>query len=95
MQREFQQSEQEKQYWKDAAERRKANAIRLGRWTVNIDPHAIIACEEFWTSWCAAFGKERATDFLIEAMTEEHFLLMDRLEYQKRTRGKKRRKKNG
>lgn len=95
MAREFHQTEEEKQYWKAAAERRKETALRLGRWAIQIDPHAIIACHEFWTSWCAAFGKEKATDYLVEAMTEEHFLLMDRLEYQKQTRGKRRRKKNG
>lgn len=95
MNREFHQSEEEKQYWKAAAERRKATALRLGRWAVQIDPAAIVSCHEFWTSWCAAFGKERATDFLVEAMTEEHFLLMDRLAYAKQKKKWKGKKKNG
>lgn len=90
MESKYEQSPEEKQYWKGAADRRKANAIRLGRWAINIDPSAIVACEEFWQSWCAAFGKERATDYLVEAMTEEHFLLLDRLEYQKQSGRKKR-----
>jgi hypothetical protein len=81
MDRKFEQSDEEKGYWRAAAERRKATALRLGRWAVQIDPKAIIACEELWTSWCAAFGKEKATDYLVEALTEEHFLLLDRLKY--------------
>jgi len=89
--RKFEQSEDEKRYWKAATERRKETALRLGRWAIRIDPAAIVACEEMWTSWCAAFGKEKATDFLVEALTEEHFLLLDRLKYQK---GKKRDRKS-
>jgi hypothetical protein len=85
----FEPTDEEKQYWKAAAERRKATALRLGRWAVYIDPHAIVACHEFWTSWCAAFGKEKATDYLVEAMTEEHFRLLARLEYaQNKPKGK-------
>jgi hypothetical protein len=93
----FEQSEEVKQYFKASADRRKERALRLGRWEIRIDPHAIIACHEFWTSWVAAFGKELATDYLVEALTEEHFLLLDRLEYKKTgklKKGKRRRAKN-
>lgn len=92
----FDQSEEVKQYFKASAERRKERALRLGRWEIRIDPHAIVACHEFWSSWVAAFGKELATDYLVEALTEEHFLLLDRLEYKKTGKLKKKRgKKRG
>jgi len=91
--RKFQQTEEEKQYWKAAAERRKETALRLGRWQIRIDPAAIVACHEIWTSWCAAFGKEQATDYLVEALVEEHHLLLARLEYKQGHRTEKRKRK--
>lgn len=88
------QTAEEKQFWKSVAERRKAKALRLGRWTIEMDEKAIVSCHELFTSWVAAFGKERAVDFLVEALVEEHFLLLDRLEYSKRKKGQKRGRRN-
>ena len=85
-----QQTEEEKQFWRSVAERRKATALRLGRWSVEMDEKAIVSCHEIFTSWIAAFGKERAIDFLVEALVEEHFLLLDRLEYAKKKKARKR-----
>jgi hypothetical protein len=81
MDRKYEPSDDEKQFWKAAAERRKEVAIRRGRWQVVMDENAIVSCHEIFTSWCAAFGKERATDYLVEALIEEHFLLIDRLKF--------------
>lgn len=79
--RKFEQSPEEKAYWQAAAARRKEVAIRRGRWAVEMDEKAIVSCHELFTSWCAAYGKERAVDCLVEALVEEHFLLLDRENY--------------
>lgn len=95
MENKYQQSPEEKAYWKAAAERRKEVAIRRGRWAVEMDEKAIVSCHEIFTSWCAAFGKERAVDYLVEALAEEHFLILDRLQYAAQKQKVKWRKTSG
>jgi len=82
MNRRSETSEEMKHFFKAAAERRKALSIKLGRWAVEMDDKAIVTCHELFTSWVNAFGKEKAIDYLVEALAEEHFLLLDRLRYE-------------
>lgn len=72
---------EQKEFFKGLSERRKARNMVRGVLTLQMDRHAIEAFETLWDSWVAAFGKEEATSYLIEAMCEEHHLLRRRLEY--------------
>jgi hypothetical protein len=72
---------EQKDFFKGLSESRKARNIVRGVLTLQMDRLAIEAFETLWDSWVAAFGKEDATSYLIEAMCEEHHLLRRRLEY--------------
>lgn len=63
-------SEQEKEYWKGATERRKANAIRLGRLCVYVEKEQVDGFLELYQSWIKRWGKSQATDALIAGMAE-------------------------
>jgi len=72
---------EQKEFFKGLAERRKAKCMTRGYLSVKMDLKAMDAFLTLWDSWVAAFGLEDATDYLIEAMCEEHHLLRRRLEY--------------
>ena len=63
-------SEAEKSYWKGATERRKANAIRLGRLCVYVEKEQVDGFLELYQTWIKRWGKSKATDALIAAMCE-------------------------
>lgn len=71
----------QKAFFKELSGRRKARNMLRGVLQLSIERRAIDAFETLWDSWVAAFGKEEATDYLIEAMVEEHHLLRRRLQY--------------
>lgn len=71
----------QKAFFKDLSARRKARNVFRGVLQLTIERKAIEAFETLWDSWVSAFGKEEATDYLIEAMVEEHHLLRRRIEY--------------
>lgn len=71
----------QKDFFKELAASRKARNLERGMLQLSIERKAIEAFETLWDSWVSAFGKEEATNYLIEAMVEEHHLLRRRLEY--------------
>lgn len=71
----------QKDFFKELAAGRKARNLVRGKLELSIERRAIEAFETLWDSWVSAFGKEEATNYLIEAMCEEHHLLRRRLEY--------------
>jgi len=56
--------------FKAAAERRKANGVKLGFFRIRVDENAIVSMNNFWDGWCETLGKEKATDYLLVAMRE-------------------------
>jgi len=64
------QSEEEKQYWKVATERRKANAMRLGRLCVYVEKEQVDGFNELYQTWIERWGKSQATDAVIAAIAE-------------------------
>lgn len=74
-------TDEQKKFFKELADRRKARNMERGVLALKIDSSAIDAIETLWDSWVAAFGLEEATDYLIEAVVEEHHLIRRRLEY--------------
>jgi hypothetical protein len=70
-------TEEQKQVFKDATARRKANGIRLGRFCVMLNKDQIVSINEYWDSWTRLLGKERAGDYLIVAMTRAHEALRE------------------
>lgn len=83
-------SEEQKQVFKDAAARRKAAGIRLGRFTIMMDKAAIESVNEYWDSWIRTLGKERATDYFVVVMRNGHEKLRAALmEREAKKRGKK------
>jgi hypothetical protein len=58
-------SEAEKATFKAATERRKANGVRLKRFSVMAEESQIIALNELWSAWTERFGKITAIDHLI------------------------------
>lgn len=74
-------TKEQKEFFKSLAERRKARGMVRGVLSVKMDSTAIEGFLVLWDSWVAAFGLEDATDYLMEAMCEEHHLLRRRLEY--------------
>lgn len=84
-------SDEQKKVFKDAAERRKAAGIKLGRWCVMLDKAAIESINEYWDTWVRTLGKERATDYFVVIMRNGHEKLRAALvEQQTKKRGKKR-----
>lgn len=63
-------SEREKEYWKGATERRKANAVRLGRLCVYVEKEQVDGFNELYQTWIKRWNKTQATDAVIAAMAE-------------------------
>ena len=83
-------SDEDKAVFKAATERRKANAIKLGRFAVMADTNQVISLDEFFNGWVERLGKQRAVDYLIVCMRRGDEALVRALE----EREKKGRKKN-
>jgi len=64
------QSEEEKQYWKAATERRKASGIKLGRLCVYVEKEQVDGFNELYQTWIKRWGKTQATDAVIAAIAE-------------------------
>ncbi len=61
-------SEQEKQTFLAATNRRKAAGIRLRKVTFMADENQVISFNEFFSDWVEHLGKQHAVDYLIVAM---------------------------
>ena len=71
-------SEAEKKVFLDATNRRKANGVRLRRWTVMAEVSQIEALNELWSAWIVRFGKITAIDHLIVLWGRAEARLRDR-----------------
>jgi hypothetical protein len=78
-----------------AADRRRANGIRLGRLQFMVDPTQVEAFEGIYQTWVRRWGKETAVDAVITSMcdaearyqdTKRLMELMEELKRQKRKR---------
>ena len=58
-------SEESKALFKALRERRKALGIEYGHWCILVDTAAHQSLTEFWASYRALLGREKATDYLI------------------------------
>lgn len=76
-------TDDQKQVFKDAAARRKANAIRLGRWCVMLDTNQIKSIDEFWNEYVKELGKQHAGDYLVVCMRKGFEALRDAVERRK------------
>lgn len=83
-------SDEDKAVFKAAAERRKANNIKLGQFRVLCDTNQIVSLTEFYEGWVTTLGKERAVDYLIVCMRKGQEALDRALEARKRDRKQKR-----
>lgn len=66
---------------KEWARKRRDKCIKRGVLELKLDASTIFAFLYIWESWVEVFGPDQAEHNLIEAMTEEQFLLVDRLKY--------------
>lgn len=86
-------SDAEKTYWKSATERRKANAIRLGRLCVYVEQEQVDGFNELYQTWIKRWNKTQATDAVIAAMAEYEAKYQDLrelvLERKRKKKGKK------
>jgi hypothetical protein len=83
-------TEAEKQTFQEAAARRKANGIKLGRFAVHADTNQIISLNDFMDGWIKKLGKQRAVDYLIVCMRKGEEALQRAIEERKEARGRKR-----
>jgi len=79
-------SDEQKQVFKDAAARRKAAGIKLGRFSVMADKNQIVSLNDFWNGWVQTLGKQHAVDYLIVVMRKGDEAL--RIAAEKRTKRK-------
>jgi hypothetical protein len=61
-------SDEDKAVFKRAAERRRANNIKLGQFRVLCDTNQVVSLTEFYNGWVARLGKQHAVDYLIVCM---------------------------
>ena len=61
-------SDADKATFKAAAERRKANNIKLGQFRVLCDTNQVVSLTEFYEGFVARLGKQHAVDYLIVLM---------------------------
>ena len=81
-------SDEMKRMWQEAAAKRRANGIRLGRWAIMVNRDQLISIDEFYQSWVKVLGKEKAADYLIVVMRYGHEKL--RIALENRQKEKKR-----
>jgi len=68
---------EEKAVFLSATNRRKANGVRLRRWTVMAEESQIEALNELWSAWIDRFGKITAIDHLIVLWSRSEARLRD------------------
>ena len=71
--------------FKEIARRKRALGIVERRWSVRFDTAALQSMDEYWHTFCATLGKERATDYLIVLMRYGY----EKLEQVSKEKGKK------
>jgi hypothetical protein len=84
-------SDADKAVFKAAAERRKANNIKLGQFRVLCDTNQVVSLTEFYEGWVTTLGKERAVDYLIVCMRKGQEALDRAVEARKRDSRKQKR----
>lgn len=87
--------ETRKRIFKDAAEQRKLNGIRLGRFSIMAETSQVEALYILYDSWVERWGKKKAVDGLIQVMATVNQRARDKEvadEYRKNV--KKQEKKN-
>lgn len=78
-------TEEQKQIFKAAAERRKANGIKLRQFRVLVESNAAASLSDFWNGWVETLGKEHATDYLLLSMRKADEALRSAQTRRKRT----------
>jgi hypothetical protein len=78
-------TDEEKRVFREAGERRKANAIRLKRVTFLTDANQAESFNAIWESWCLRWGKQRAVDELLRFMSLIEARLRDKENAQNKT----------
>jgi hypothetical protein len=81
-------TEEQKQVFKDAAARRRAAGIKLGRFTILADKNQIVSLNDFLDGWIRHLGKQGAIDFLIVCMRRGEEALQRAMEERKKKRTK-------
>ena len=61
-------SDADKAVFKAAADRRRANNIKLGQFRVLCDTNQVVSLTEFYEGWVDTLGKQHAVDYLIVCM---------------------------
>lgn len=80
-------SAETKALWKELRARRKALGIDYQHWCILCDTAAHPSLTEYWASYRALLGRERATDFLIWLMDFGYHQLVNAREKIRRERG--------
>ena len=71
-------SDADKEVFKRATAARKANGIRLRRWSVMLDEKDLEVIDELWDDWVSRWGKRHAANHLLRAMAVEESEFQDR-----------------
>jgi hypothetical protein len=71
-------SDQDKDVFRRAAERRKAAGVILKRFAIMADASQVEAINEIWESFVLRWGKEKAVDVLLRAMCRIETRMRDR-----------------
>ena len=71
-------ADSEKATFKAAAERRRANGIRLGRIRIDADASQVEAFNIVYEEWLKRWGKEKALDILLRAMASIEARMRDK-----------------
>jgi hypothetical protein len=79
-------SDQEKQTFKAAGERRRARGVELRKFSVMAERSQVEALSELYDAWIARFGKEQALDHLILLWGRAEARLGDRDEQKRKTK---------
>jgi 3'-phosphoadenosine 5'-phosphosulfate sulfotransferase (PAPS reductase)/FAD synthetase len=82
-------SDADKATFKAAAERRKANNIKLGQFRVLCDTNQVVSLTEFYDGWVDTLGKQHAVDYLIVCMRRGDEALRRAMEKRDRDRKSK------
>jgi hypothetical protein len=83
-------SDADKATFKAAAERRKANNIKLGQFRVLCDTNQVVSLTEFYEGFVARLGKQHAVDYMIVLMRKGSEALDRAVEARKLDRKQKR-----
>lgn len=61
-------SDEQKTFFAEQAAMRKANGVRLGRWSWMGPSETIAALYDMWEEWIELLGKDKAVKFFFHAM---------------------------